>query len=60
MRPHRPDWLTDHLSHPPTKTPPQNYWTYTFLPEYTWFAQVGNQSQVLTLGNTTLWEMGNK
>jgi hypothetical protein len=55
--------MTGCFTHPPVKPPrlpPQNYWTYTFLPEYTWFAQVGNQSQVLMLGNTTLWEMGNK
>eukprot|EP00883_Tetradesmus_obliquus_P002715 jgi/Sobl393_1/12921/SZX78204.1 len=37
-----------------------NYWTYNHIPEYTWFKQVGNRSEVLVLGNTTLWEMGNK
>jgi hypothetical protein len=44
----------------PPSPPPQQHWTYSPLPEYTWYAQVGNQSEVLTLGNTTLWEMGNK
>lgn len=38
----------------------QRFWTYTPIPEKTYFVHTMEGSDIITHGNSTLWEMGNK